>query len=120
MARVSRSKEAPKLPQRVVMGPYSFLVSTDKDRIFEVAGETVAGVSSLGKGLIGVIDDPENTHAFKADTLLHELIHLAFAVSGFVFNEKQDEEAIVLAVTTALLHCLRENPGVINYLTYKD
>jgi hypothetical protein len=60
-----------------------------------------------------------HSHAYKADTLLHELVHMALAVNGFAFPSQDDEEKVVLAVTTNLLHMLRENPAVVAYLTYK-
>lgn len=103
------------------MGPYTFKVTTDP-AILEAAGGAsghVAGFSTLTAELIGVGDSDLHSHAYKADTLLHELIHMAFAVNGFSFSSQDDEEKVVLAVTTNLLHTLRENPAVVAYLTHK-
>lgn len=102
------------------MGPYTFKVTTDPSIIAAAGGEThVAGFSTLTAELIGVADSAMHSHAWKADTLLHELIHMAFGVNGFQFESQDAEERVVLALTTNLLHTLRENPAVVAYLTYK-
>lgn len=103
------------------MGPYTFRVTTDP-AILEAAagteGRSVAGFSTLEACVIGVSDDPVRSHAFKADTLLHELLHCSLRVSGYD-TTADEEEKVVLAASTNLLHCLRENPAVVAYLTHK-
>lgn len=103
------------------MGPYTFKVTTDPATLDAVGGASghIAGFSTLTAELIGVGDSPLHSHAYKADTLLHELMHMAFAVNGFSHDSQEAEEKVVLAATTNLLHCLRENPAVVSYLTYK-
>lgn len=105
------------------MGPYTFRV-TDDAAIMEamsgVSGEHVAGFSTLDACLIGVRTDSYRSHAFQADTLLHELIHCSFRVNGHQFDSDEAEEKIVLAATTNLLHTLRENPAVVAFLTHKE
>lgn len=102
------------------MGPYTFKVTSDQAILEAAGGDThAAGFSTLTAELIGVGDSALHSHAYKADTLLHELIHMSFAVNGFSFESQEAEEKVVLAVTTNLLHTLRENPAVVAYLTHK-
>jgi hypothetical protein len=116
------AQEKPPLPKRIKMGPYTFKVTTDPAVLDAVAGSSghVAGFSTLTAELIGIGDSNLHSHAYKADTLLHELVHMAFSVNGFGFESTEAEEKVVLALTTNLLHMLRENPAVVTYLTHKD
>lgn len=114
------TREKPPLPKRIKMGPYTFKVTTDPAILEAASGDGhVAGFSTLTAELIGIGDSALHSHAYKADTLLHELIHMSFAVNGYGFESQDAEEKIVLAVTTNLLHTLRENPAVVAYLTHK-
>jgi len=104
------------------MGPYTFRVTTDPDVIAAASseGRDAAGFSTLTASIIGIDVAPPRSHAFCADTLLHELIHMALAVSGWQAPDEDAEERIVLAISTNLLGCLRDNPEVISYLTHKE
>lgn len=103
------------------MGPYHFKVTSDPAILTAYSdGKKLAGFSNLETALIGIADDKFRSHAYKADTLLHELIHMAFRTSGFAGLDYDAEEAIVMAITPQLLHCLRENLEVLDYLTYRE
>lgn len=105
------------------MGPYTFRVTNDTrllDAVSAESGRNATGFSTLEASIIAVNTSGHRSHAYQADTLLHELIHMAMQVSGYEFPVEQDEEKVVLAITTSLLHALRENPSVVTFLTYKD
>lgn len=102
------------------MGPYTFQVTTDPAFLEAAATDgRVAGFSTLEGELIGV-SNAGRSHVFQADTLLHEIIHMAYRVSGFQFTEHAEEERAVLAVTTPVLDALRENPALAAFLTHKE
>lgn len=105
------------------MGPYTLTVTDDPAIVQAVAGasdRSLAGFSTLEASLIGIRTTQPTSHTYQADTLLHELLHMAFRVSGFEFVDSATEEQVVLAASTNLLHALRENPDLVKFLTYKE
>lgn len=53
------------------------------------------------------------TDLIEQETLLHEVLHAAFAVAGIVLP---DEEAWVSALSPTLFGVLRNNPELLKYL----
>ena len=105
------------------MGPYTFKVTTDP-AILAAAGEGgnrhIAGMSSVEGGVIGINAHPVLSHTYQADTLLHELLHCSYRMSGYEFPSAEDEEKAVLAAATSLLSCLRDNPRVVEFLAHRE
>jgi len=54
------------------------------------------------------------------DTLLHEILHCIFGVSGLYERKEPTEEEIVSSIAPTLVWALRVNRELVEYLTYED
>jgi hypothetical protein len=66
--------------------------------------------------------DPDQSEQNKRDTLWHEIMHAALWVTGMEMRMRNKEnipteEELVRALSTVQLQVLRENPGLVEYLT---
>ena len=77
-------------------------------------GEPLYGMYHDGQ----IIIDPNIRHV--RDTLLHETLHAIIAHTGLAEAgaplHGDSEEQVVRALTPLLLHLMRENPGLVNFL----
>ena len=77
-------------------------------------GEPLYGLYHDGQ----IVIDPAVRHL--RDTLLHETLHALFAQTGLSENNGplsgDNEEQVVRALTPLLLHLLRENKNLIQFL----
>lgn len=71
------------------------------------------GTSNVSDQLIAVKGDQGENQ--QRDTLLHELLHACFNITGALPNEKVQEQAI-LALAPVLLDVLRSNSAVTTWL----
>jgi hypothetical protein len=107
-----------KPPAQIKVGPYTFAVNVDaaaidKDSVSERADLDGRFKPREQEILIRPGLGPDNA----ADTLLHEVLHAVFMVSGLVgtLGEEQ-EENVVTVLSPALLDALRRNPKLVGFL----
>lgn len=107
------------LPTSIQIGPYQFKIEyVDKPASFmkeEQKDQELAGCVSFEKLTIFIQKDQIST--VMADTLLHEVNHVIWAVSGGWAYEEADEERIISMITTTQLDTFIRNPGFMKYLT---
>lgn len=119
-------------PKRVKIGPYDYNVIWTEDTIAayesdgkfsgDYSGEGyLAGWGDFRSGNICV--DSRLAPAAQKSTLLHEVLHQVFTVSGYHCRLDDEgsgrEERIVSALENPLLAVLRDNPQLVRYLTEK-
>ncbi len=108
------------IPKTVEVGPYNFDV-----KIVDNAGDHIGDGKPMEEGNIvyGCMKMTEQkifmsagqADIVMADTLLHEVMHAIWAVSGATATDL-NEEYIVSAFTTILLQTLRRNPEFTRYI----
>lgn len=107
------------LPKKIKVGPFDYAVDDDLPALRK---EMVA----LKAELLGWSDEitlrisinPEQAPGMLRDTLLHEVLHQVFNMTGQADEwGKEGAEEAILRLTPALLAVLRENPKVVDYLT---
>jgi hypothetical protein len=106
------------MPESVVIGPYRYTITVDHD-----AMERLRNRGESGGGNAGTVDyhqlqitiDGDMAASMIADTLLHEIVHCCYRVSGLRAGKMREEEAID-HLTPVLLDTLRRNPAVARYL----
>lgn len=96
-----------KRPRRIVTGPFTWAVAWRRPERPDLAGETDA-VNLTIKVAPGFAPD------FERETLIHELLHACFAVSGLDLGD--DEEQVVSRISPFLFDALRRSPGLRTYL----
>lgn len=99
-----------RIPNKVDVGPFGYKIvqnlPEDKE-CFGMCDHRELKISLLP----GLAKDA------KAETLFHEILHACFFASSLHLPQKE-EERIVAALSVSLLHVLRTNPTVTNYLIY--
>ena len=106
------------MPESVKVGPWEYAVST-------TAAGHLAAESSVGSRLNGLSHaaqatihiDPNAVTQFQRSTMIHEVIHQVFEASGWAPSPDDTEEMVCRALSTGLLGVLRENPGLVRWLT---
>ena len=108
--------EYPKARVKVASREYEIVVD---EKLSEKAG--VAGAAMVDSEKIVV--DPDLGHGVGRETILHELLHCIWSVSGLGagngeskrFTPEQEEE-VIWAISPLVLSMLRENPGLVTWL----
>ena len=86
----------------------------------------VSFVKRIRGGLYGETDRYKDTIKIRTEqspdqmreTLLHEVLHVCFDVSGLSHElEDDEEETIVRQLSPILLQALQDNPGLVELLT---
>jgi hypothetical protein len=94
------------LPDTIRVGPYNFRVckveKIDEDKYFGMFHGAVEEISI-------VLSQPSKTRA--ADTLMHELLHAIWYVSG----PNGEEEEMVSCLATALVGVFKDNPELLTW-----
>lgn len=99
------------LPRSLRIGPYDIPVKITDIKAEE--GRILFGTySAFGSIELNPIA-PNSIHA--ADTVLHEILHGVYGNAGL--SPINDEEQICSAISTGLLQVLRDNPGLVTWLT---
>ena len=109
------------LPSTVRVGAYTFSIELDENRV------NSQRVKENDSHLVGHIDlhaqkisiCPKQGPDALADTVLHEMLHACFMVSGAP-GSSEKEEKIVSILTPILLDTLRRNPDLVDYLVGND
>lgn len=105
-----------KLPENVKVGPHTI------DIVSAPEGFDSFGQYNYDPPMIMIRDTGE--HSQKADTLLHEILHVIWKDSQIVklmeINDLDErEESMVRVIATQLTDVLRSNPKVTKYITEK-
>jgi hypothetical protein len=109
------------LPASVIVGPYRYAISVDHEAMERLIHRIHRG--EAGGGNAGTVNhhklqitiDGDMAASMIADTLLHEIMHCCYRVSGLGRGKITEEKAIE-HMTPVLLDTLRRNPAVAQYL----
>jgi hypothetical protein len=121
---------SPKRPTRVKVGPHVYKILYSKSSWQKYADKkksNLVGLTIAEKGIILIKGNDSLNESQRRDTLLHEILHAAFALNSFKLmpmklpDDYHDlEEIVILLHTPALLGVLRENPKVVDWLLTED
>ena len=104
-------------PKAVQVGPYRYTVECDQaaiDRAGQEMGGNLAGHANHAALRIDLA--PDLARDYEAETLLHEVLHGVFCVTGIGRDFRDAEEPIVARMAPMLLDVLRRNPDLVAYL----
>jgi Zn-dependent peptidase ImmA (M78 family) len=108
-----------KMPKDVKVGPYRYSIKNDKSSMdsARVRFETIEAIGFTSTHEQCIFVDPELSEDMRAETLLHEIMHVVCEATGIStsFDEKE-EESFIATVSPLLLDTLRENREVAEYL----
>lgn len=84
-------------------------------------GQEAMGYTNSGMQEITSRGEPACSFHAERDTLMHEAMHAIFNMTGLdsIFSDV-DAEDYVSRLTPAILTLLRDNPGLVEYLTEKE
>lgn len=107
------------IPKRINIGPYGVEVFCDEDKMHgeRVKNEVVEAVGFCSTDTQEIFLDPNQGSDSMADTLLHEVLHYIFYITGGT-NEfgNENEEKMIMHISSTLLDTLRRNPKMTRYL----
>jgi hypothetical protein len=101
------------------IGPVSFSITEDKTEYLEYSknNEPHNAYGYMDYCSQRIILDKKQGPDNKADTLLHEIMHVIFTqVGGKEAFDDDDEEKIIIMFSTGLLDVMRRNKHVVEYL----
>lgn len=112
---------APTPPRAVRVGAYTYRVVVGGREFTRQETEELPDGTGF---MYGRCDNPGGVivlrdgmaHDVTADTLLHELLHACYFTVGQPLKTETEERAIAF-VSATLLQVLRDNPGLVEYLT---
>lgn len=109
-------------PTHVRVGPYTYTVKVDAERIKELEKESdtdLYGITTHGH--LEIVLQPDVADMVLRETLLHEILHAVLFNTGLSDRmTDKAEEHMVRALSPALFSLLRENPDLVRYLTGSD
>jgi hypothetical protein len=112
------SSEVFKLPSQVQIGPYNFKIEyVEKPGAYmkgEQKDQELAGCVSFETLTIYI--SMNQMPVVMADTLLHEVNHVVWAVAGGWAYEDADEERIISMMTTTQLDTFLRNPKLMKFI----
>jgi hypothetical protein len=106
------------VPASVIVGPYRYTISVDHEAMERLISRGEAGGGNAGTvnhHKLQITIDGDMAASMIADTLLHEIMHCCYRVSGLSRGKVTEEKAIE-HMTPVLLDTLRRNPAVARYL----
>lgn len=108
-----------RLPGAVQIGPLRYRVITDKVAVAKMQADA-SNPRCMGhqdSGFQTITIDPSTAPDTQAETLLHEVLHAIWGVTG-MSNHPVDkhDEYVITALAPALLDCLRRNPELVKAL----
>lgn len=104
------------LPKLINVGPFKCTVVRTEEAIQKASLE--AGVELDGQWQarsLTIVIRPDLAADLEAETLVHEVLHVLFAIAG-VEDDAGEQEAIVTRLSPLLLDTLRRNPLMVRYL----
>lgn len=105
-------------PVSVQIGPYNFKIEyVEKPGSFmkgEQKDQELSGFVSFEELTIYICSGQKST--VLADTLLHEVNHVIWAVAGGWAYEDADEERIISMMTTTQLDTFLRNPNLMKFI----
>jgi hypothetical protein len=105
-------------PESVIIGPYRYAITVDHEAMERLRNRGESGGGNAGTAdyhQLQITIDGDMAAEMIADTLLHEIMHCCYRVSGLGRGKITEEEAIE-HMTPVLLDTLRRNPAVTRYL----
>jgi len=103
------TKAVSKYPKKIKIGPYNYVVE-----LFPDATTTDHGACVYNHQTIFLSANQQAERA--GDTLLHEVFHAIWDVTGFDVMPDLHEESIVRGMATMLSSVLRENPQFAKFI----
>ncbi len=98
-----------KMPSHVIVGPYDVAIkeldSSDAEKNYGLFNSEKMEIR-----LRKEFSSPQQA----ADTLLHEILHAVWHISGM--SHKDGEERLVSSLATQICAVVRQNPGIIDWL----
>lgn len=109
-------EELPTPPRIVVVGLHRYRVIPDVDGL---VGDHAEHRGSTDAEHLTIAYDARLPLSLSQETVLHELLHACWDQTPLrkLDGIECHEEAVVGSLTPVILRMLRENPGVIGYLT---
>jgi hypothetical protein len=106
-------------PTSVRVGPYTYVVKVDADRIKELEKESESDLYGITThGILEIVLQPAVADMVMRETLLHEVLHAILFNTGLSDRmTDKAEEHLVRALSPALFALLRDNPNLVQYLT---
>lgn len=105
-------------PKHVQVGPHRYRLVFDKheaDRRSLAEGEVRLG--ECDHRALTILVDPVQADTQVRDTVLHEVLHACMSLIGASEDvSEQVEERLVLRLAPVLLHLLRSNPRLLEWL----
>jgi len=104
------------MPSSIQVGPFRFTVNGSADAV--VRARTHARDQRMGEcdsRMLAILVDPTTPFQQQQDTLLHEVLHACWYVSGG-YEKDMDEDTAVGRQTSIILDTLRRNPDLVAYL----
>lgn len=107
------------IPSVLQIGPWPVTVIVDEAAIHKAGQESRSDLMGhWSPRNLQIILRPDMPPTQEIETLLHEILHGCFSVSGLETTyPSDDEERFIAAIAPTLLDTLRRNPGLTNYLT---
>ncbi|HVX20899.1 MAG TPA: hypothetical protein VHB02_06110 [Acidimicrobiales bacterium] len=112
----------PNVPSTIKVGPHRWTVevTTEAINVARVKGSDNR-IGEAHSRLLTISIDPDQAHDELADTLLHEVLHACYHLTGNILNavakSEEIEEHSVGILAPALLGVLRDNPDLVAFLT---
>ena len=115
----------PDLPDHLMIAGHEVAVVAVDDRSAGLAAHTkpnAIGSTDVEVGRVYVRTDPTQSISNQRDTLMHETVHYALILYGYldretdVFKSERMGERLVDVLGTALVDVLRRNPTLVQYL----
>ncbi len=106
------------VPKKIKVGPFDLKTEHNIQRLKDVEGDA-ALFAREGK----VILDLSQEESYLRDSVLHELLHACYRQTNLYKSGEEahsNEEELVAALTPRILSLLRDNPGLVTYLTEKE
>jgi hypothetical protein len=107
------------MPTRIKVGPYVYAVFADTAKLQAHEREKKAGYSGYtDHQLMEIVIDPSDAPCHSRETLWHEVKHAVVHLFGEY--GKLDDETHIRRTAPMELAVLRDNPGLVAFLTAAD
>lgn len=101
-------------PKNIKVGPYTYDISFGKKKTELSDNSELIGETNFQNLLIWI---KRGKNVIERETLLHEIIHSIFAVSGVSNKFSYDEEELIVSsISPYLFMVLLDNPNTLEFL----
>lgn len=107
------------MPKHVKVGPFTYLVTSDWQDYARLGEDPDCYGHTDHKALVITIN-PRLSYGSAAETLWHEVKHVACRVAGIIDGTEMKEEPWVNATASMEWAALRDNPDLVAYLLSED